>query len=83
MIRKLLADDLAPWLVAAASQLLEPGERDAVNGDLEEAGESGWRALLDVLGLVVRRQAALWRHFGGTGVPGLPLLDLLCPAVFS
>lgn len=41
--------------------MLEPGEREAVCGDLAEAGESGGRALRDVVGLVVRRQAGLWK----------------------
>jgi len=48
------------WLADVASQLLEPHERDAVRGDLAECGAGGWRALREVLGLVARRQAALW-----------------------
>lgn len=48
------------WLVEAVSRLLERGERDAVRGDLAESGASSGPALLDVLGLVVRRQAASW-----------------------
>jgi len=42
-------------------QMLEPDERAAVRGDLTESGETGGRALVGVLGLVLRRQAALWR----------------------
>jgi hypothetical protein len=42
------------------SRSLEPDERDAVRGDIEESGETGGQALRDVAGLVVRRQAALW-----------------------
>jgi hypothetical protein len=52
------------WLVDVVSRLLEPEERDAVRGDFTESGETGGQALRDVLGLVVRRQAALcsdWR----------------------
>jgi hypothetical protein len=53
------------WRIAdLASLMLEPDERAAVCGDLLESGESGPRALLGVLGLVLRRQAALlanWR----------------------
>jgi len=49
------------WTLAdLATQLLEPHERDAVCGDLAECGASGWRTLREVLGLVARRQAALW-----------------------
>ena len=48
------------WSVDLVSRLLEADERDAVRGDLTESGASGGRALCDVLGLVVRRQAALW-----------------------
>jgi hypothetical protein len=48
-------------LVEVAAQLLGPCEREAVLGDLEEAGESSWRGLLGVLGLVIRRETALWK----------------------
>ena len=41
--------------VDTIAQLLEREERDAVQGDLVEAGKSPWPALLDVLGLVARR----------------------------
>lgn len=44
----------------AAAGLLEPGEREAVLGDLAEYGCGIWRGLGDVLGLALRRQAALW-----------------------
>ena len=50
-------------LVEVASQLLEHDEREAVLGDLAEASESAWHGLLDVLGLVIRRQAALWKNW--------------------
>jgi hypothetical protein len=48
-------------MVDAVSQVLERNEREAVLGDLVEAGESAWRGLLDVLSLVIRRQAILWK----------------------
>ncbi len=47
-------------LADLAATLLEPHERDVVRGDLAECGVNGWRACLEVLGLVARRQAALW-----------------------
>jgi hypothetical protein len=51
------------WFVDFLARMLEPNERDAVRGDLAETGASGGQALLDVLGLVVRRQAALWKDW--------------------
>ena len=47
------------WLADRVSRLLEPDEREAVRGDLEETGAAGGKALRDVLGLAARRQAAL------------------------
>jgi hypothetical protein len=54
-----------------ASLLLESDEREVVRGDLQEAGEQGWRALADVLGLVLRRQAGLVRPWLAACVPAL------------
>src|SRR5271154_6185640 len=54
----------AEWiLVDYASRLLAPNEREAVLGDLAEAGDTGWRGLLGVLGLVFRREALLWKNW--------------------
>jgi len=71
----------AGWsAVEAVARLLEPAEREVVLGDLAEAGEGVWRALIDVLGLVVRRQAAVWRSWRpwlasfGLALPGSLLL---------
>jgi hypothetical protein len=50
-------------LVDAVALLLERDEREAVLGDLAEAGESPWHGLLDVVGLIVRRQAFPWRSW--------------------
>ena len=47
-------------IVELASRLLEREEREVVLGDLVESHERAWDALLDVWGLVVRRQALLW-----------------------
>jgi hypothetical protein len=70
------------WRLAElVSQALEPEERDVVRGDLAEAGETGGHALLDVLGLVARRQSVLWRNWRPWCVlTGLvfPLGVLLC-----
>lgn len=47
-------------LMDLAAGLLEQDEREAVLGDLAETGASAWRSLVGILGLVLRRQAALW-----------------------
>ena len=54
-------------IVLRLSGFLDQAEREAVLGDLTEQGESGGRAIANVLGLVVRRKTAvfldlrLWR----------------------
>jgi hypothetical protein len=48
-------------LVELTSRLLDHEEREVVLGDLLETNEKAWRGLLDVFGLVFRRQAGLWR----------------------
>jgi len=50
-------------LVDAVSRLLEPDERDAVLGDLKESGETGGQALRGILGLILRRQAEVWKDW--------------------
>lgn len=70
------------WFVEVLSRLLEPDERDAVRGDLAESGATGGQALRDLLGLVVRRQAALWKEWrpwlallGLVGIAAVPLSE--------
>lgn len=71
---------LAQWLLQAAARLLERHERDAVLGDLTETGASAWRGLTEVLGLVVRREIALWYDWRpwiaafGVALPGSLML---------
>ncbi len=62
-------------LVDIVSRMLEPDERDAVRGDFAESGATAGQALLDLFGLVVRRQAALWTHWR----PWLALAGLIVP----
>jgi hypothetical protein len=62
-------------VVDIASGMLNPAEREVVRGDFIESGETGGRALLDVLGLIFRRQAALW----GDWRPWLALAGLVIP----
>jgi hypothetical protein len=57
------------------SRMLSFDEREAVRGDLAESGATGSQALLDVLSLVMRRQAALWAHWR----PWLTLVGLVVP----
>lgn len=61
--------------VELAAQLLDPGEREAVLGDLRELGVSQGRALGEILGLAARRQVALWANCR----PWLSLLLLILP----
>jgi hypothetical protein len=63
------------WLVDSVSQMLDPDERDTVRGDFAESGETGGQALRGVLGLVARRQAALWKDWR----PWLVLVALIVP----
>ena len=51
-------------VVEVLAGILEPAEREAVLGDLEETGKSGFQAAVDLLGLVVRRLALPWRRPG-------------------
>jgi hypothetical protein len=57
------------------SRLLEPAEREAVRGDLEESGETGARAVRNLLGLIARRQAGLWTNWR----PWLALTTVVIP----
>ena len=70
-----------PWpLVELVSRLLEADERETVLGDLLEADVSAWQALLDIFGLILRREAFLWKNprpwFAGFSV-ALPCTYLL------
>lgn len=48
------------WWIDRLASALHSEEREAVLGDLEESGLCGWRAAVQVGGLVARRQAAPW-----------------------
>jgi hypothetical protein len=67
-------------VVDVVAQLLERDEREAVCGDLAESGESSRQALLDVLGLIVRRHLLHWKSWRpwlaafGLALPGTLLL---------
>lgn len=63
------------WVVEPVSRFLEHDEREAVLGDLAESRQTGPRALLDVLDVVIRRQARLWM----TSRPWLILAGVILP----
>lgn len=63
------------WVVEPVSRFLEHDEREAVLGDLEESRQTGPRALLDVLDVVIRRQARLWMGWR----PWLVLFGMILP----
>jgi hypothetical protein len=73
-------------LLQVVVRLLEREEREAVLGDLLEAREDAWEALLGLLGLLLRRQALLWKNWrpwlAGFGV-ALPSSFLLMGASLS
>lgn len=67
------------WSAAeAAAMLLPASEREAVLGDLMEAGASGWNALRAVIWLRVRREIELWRRWQ----PWMAGLGLALPSSF-
>jgi hypothetical protein len=67
------------WLLTeVAAHLLHHEEREVVLGDLSEAHESAWHGLLDVLGLVTRRQLVLWKNWR----PWLSGFGLALPSSF-
>jgi hypothetical protein len=73
-------------LLELGTRLLDPQEREVVLGDLVETHETTWRGLLDIFGLVLRRQAGLWRDprpWAAGFVVALPGSYLLMIASFS
>jgi hypothetical protein len=64
------------WLVDVLSRGLDEDERAATRGDLSEMGIRADRALVEVLGLVVRRQCGLWRHWR----PWIALVTVAVPS---
>jgi hypothetical protein len=65
-------------LVEFVSQLLTRQDREAVLGDLLEGGASARQSLLAIMGLVVRREAALWTNWR----PWLAAFGLALPGSF-
>lgn len=66
------------WWVEVLALGLNPGERETVLGDLEEAGETGGRALWSVAGLLIWRQLVLWLSWR----PWVAAFGLAMPASF-
>jgi hypothetical protein len=69
---------LNAWLMDKLAGALEPGEREAVLGDLAEANEPSAQALRDLAGLVARRQLTLWKQWQ----PWLVLIAIVIPLGF-
>ena len=73
-------------LVELGTRLLDPQEREVVLGDLVETQATTWRGLVDVFGLVLRRQVGRWRDprpWVAGFVVALPSSYLLMIASFS
>jgi hypothetical protein len=69
---------IAERMFSLAARLLSPEERDAVEGDLVEAGETAWGSFVAVAGLLVRREIALWRQWR----PWVASVGLALPSSF-
>jgi hypothetical protein len=65
-------------VVRVLCKLLSPEDREAVEGDLAELHLTGVRAAGEVMGLLIRQQAALWAD----GRPWLVLALVLPTAIF-
>lgn len=75
------------WLIRRVIRTLEPDLQDAVVGDVAELKMGDRRAVCELLGLVLRRQAMLWRSWkpwlGLVGIVGLVgvILSHICVGV--
>jgi len=65
-------------LVETTAQLLDSDRREYVLGDLVETAESARQALLGILGLVLRLEAAVWKSWR----PWLAAFGVTLPASF-
>ncbi len=70
---------IAWWLVDRLSRMLDPEEREVVQGDLLELHVPARRAIHDVLSLLVRRQLAQWSNWR----PWTALVVLVVPLGFA
>jgi hypothetical protein len=73
-----MLSSFSDWLVGKCSLALEPDERETVLGDFAESETSPSRALGELSGLVVRRQALTWQRWQ----PWLALTALAVPLGF-
>src|SRR5436190_17433314 len=62
-------------LLDALSHALEPGQRDAVLGDLTEVGAGDWATLKGLVSLIAREQGRLWLDWR----PWLATVTLVLP----
>jgi hypothetical protein len=70
---------IAEWLVDRLSRMLDPEEREVVQGDLCELRVPPSRAIHDVLSLLARRQVAQWKGWR----PWTVLAVLVAPLGFT
>ncbi|MFN0168214.1 MAG: hypothetical protein ACKV22_17455 [Bryobacteraceae bacterium] len=54
---------IAQWFTDVIGAALDPEERVSALGDLAESGASAGRVLMEMAGLVARRQVALWKSW--------------------
>lgn len=66
---------VSAWLIRGVIRTLEPDLQDAVAGDVAELKMGDRRAVYELLGLVLRRQAMLWRSWK----PWLGLVGIVGP----
>jgi hypothetical protein len=67
--------NLPSRLIDALAEMLDPDEREAVLGDISESQQKNGKAIRELLGLIARREAALWR----TPRPWLMLVAMVAP----
>ena len=65
--------NLSKWLVTKLSSALEPDVRESVVGDLTELRVSRTRTIYELLGLILRQEAQLWK----TWRPWLALIGIV------
>lgn len=66
---------VSAWLIRSVIRTLEPDLQDAVAGDVAELKMDDRRAVCELLGLALRRQAMLWRSWK----PWLGLVGIVGP----
>lgn len=71
------------WTIERLAWFLDAKEREVVLGDFAECGTPAPRALLELLGLVARRQAVLWSNWLLHSALGIAVGSVLCYFLMS